>query len=162
MGCDIHVYVEYKNKNTGKWVLGNPEFPNYQNWNHEVRKWEQKDGALNWRNYELFSLLAGVRGWNDPLVEPRGLPYDMSDELAAIYKEYETDWHTPTWYDMNELYNLRKMLGMKLGYEDEIDGEPNIYWMFHDFVTIVGYLLDMNGANMYEPGNARVVFWFDS
>ena len=62
MGCDIHWYVEYQ-----------PKDRLHNHWTPLGNKW------LIWRDYDLFSWLAGVR--NDgsivPPYPPRGIPTDM-------------------------------------------------------------------------------------
>jgi hypothetical protein len=66
MGCDIHLYIEYKNKKV--------EFDGYKdNW-HDFGK------CINpGRNYALFALMADVRNYDGQLpviVNPRGMPDD--------------------------------------------------------------------------------------
>jgi len=66
MGCDIHMAVEML----------------------EVRQWKMVigvDGAYSNRNYSVFSVLAGVRNFDNitPIDIPRGLPEDVSKEAAA-------------------------------------------------------------------------------
>ncbi len=62
MGCDIHVYLEYKNKDDDR----------------KTPWWQSFGGHINpGRDYDLFGNLAGIRG-GDALIEPRGLP----DHLA--------------------------------------------------------------------------------
>lgn len=79
MGCDIHCYLEYRDPN--------PE-------------WKPQDGIVTWsgwprinpgRNYEVFGHLAGVRSGVDPVVEPRGIPEDISWETAGDYWMYVND-----------------------------------------------------------------------
>jgi len=65
MGCDIHCYIEYRGK-----VRYNDE--------DEGNRWGSFGGCINpGRNYALFNLMAGVRGWvgdGDKLFKPKGLP----------------------------------------------------------------------------------------
>ena len=61
MGCDIHCYVEYKNK--------------------AIDRWSPFGGAINpGRNYDIFAKLAGVRNYNGvkPVAERRGMPDDAA------------------------------------------------------------------------------------
>jgi len=69
MGCDIHLYIEYKSKKT--------EFDGYET------GWQSSGGRINpGRNYAMFALMADVRNYGDNklpvLVEPRGMPDDVS------------------------------------------------------------------------------------
>ena len=71
--------------------------------------------VYNGRNYELFGLLAGVRGSSHfftggygYIVEPRGLPDNLSSYVQFKWEEGkdedgDVNWHTPTWYDFCEL-----------------------------------------------------------
>ncbi len=61
MGADIHGHIDY---------IDGDEVKNFA---------EFKLG----RDYHLFGLLAGVRGWVKPLVEPRGLPEKNSYIVVA-------------------------------------------------------------------------------
>jgi hypothetical protein len=72
MGCDIHCHLEVEIFDDD----GNP-------------KESQYIGQLGYfcigRNYEMFSELAGVRGWDEPLFEIRGFPGYASFELISHY-----------------------------------------------------------------------------
>jgi hypothetical protein len=57
MGCDIHLYIEYKSK--------------------DAQKWNSFGGRINpGRNYTLFTLMAGVRCYDTMMeyIKPRGMP----------------------------------------------------------------------------------------
>lgn len=75
MGCDIHGFVEIKPKATSP----DKDYP--QGWDlfwHEHL----------WRDYNLFSLLAGVRNYEDKmsvLYPPRGVPDDLSCDVLNHY-----------------------------------------------------------------------------
>lgn len=100
MGCDIHAFIEY--------VYEGDSFT------HSFG-----DGELNFgRDYTLFSLMAGVRGSENPIVSPRGFPDDCLSRgdstafksnwsVAEKYKEYGSDAHTPTWLTLDELKKVR-------------------------------------------------------
>lgn len=68
MGCDIHMTAEVRRG--GKW-----EYEPSLN-----------DKLGNYRNYDVFSILAGVRSRSDSpqmISPPRGLPRESSSEIAA-------------------------------------------------------------------------------
>jgi len=75
MGCDIHVHVEYKAD--GKWYHYN--HPNVG------------------RNYELFAKMAGVRDQGNigPIVQPRGLPDDVSFTTLFDSQRWGGRWAFP-------------------------------------------------------------------
>jgi hypothetical protein len=75
MGCDIHLFVEVRDGGA---------------WRPVKVAWD-----MFGRNYDLFAILAGVRNGCGfagsvtgtgfvPISEPRGLPADLSVELAAV------------------------------------------------------------------------------
>lgn len=78
MGCDIHVYIEYK-LGDGPWTLDK---------GHKVVDEGSykylEDAWATGRDYALFARLAGVRG-SGP--KPRGVPKDASE----LIKEYARD-----------------------------------------------------------------------
>jgi hypothetical protein len=87
MGCDIHLYIEYKSKKT--------EFDGYKN------SWHSFGGRINpGRNYAMFGLMANVRncysdGKLPVLVEPRGMPedagYTATDDNRIYISETESE-----------------------------------------------------------------------
>lgn len=65
MGCDIHCYIEYRDRDVS---------------DLEDKSWSSFGGRINpGRNYAIFSLMAGVRSWNEGniLFEPRGLAENL-------------------------------------------------------------------------------------
>lgn len=57
MGCDIHAYIEFRDGD----------------------RWSGFAGRVNpGRNYKVFGILAGVRTDGPPVIQPRGVPPDMS------------------------------------------------------------------------------------
>lgn len=149
MGCDIWTYLEKRNPETGKW---------------ERLKVYKKKGdeyevvyPYDLRNYELFSLLAGVRGWHEPLVSPRGVPIDASEEVREEWEDY--CYHTPTWYDMRELILLANALPDKDEDEDYSRKE-----MLKNFIFKLGNYIDYSGNFWWgdEVNKYRVIMWFDS
>ena len=87
MGCDIHLYIEYKSKKT--------EFDGYDS------GWQSFGKSINpGRNYAMFGLMANVRncysdGKLPVLVEPRGMPddatYSTADDNRIYISETESE-----------------------------------------------------------------------
>ena len=87
MGCDIHLYIEYKSKKT--------EFDGYDS------GWQSFGKSINpGRNYAMFGLMANVRncysdGKLPVLVEPRGMPedacYTATDDNRIYISETESE-----------------------------------------------------------------------
>jgi len=82
MGCDIHLYIEYKSKKT--------EFDGYN------PGWQSFGGSINpGRNYAMFALMANVRNYGDDklpvLVERRGMPDDAGYTATDDIRIYISD-----------------------------------------------------------------------
>ena len=108
MGCDIHLFIEKYNEESKRWESLNLYRKNPDDTYEPIP-------VYNGRDYELFGLLAGVRGSSHffgsdygYLAEPRGLPEDMSVQAQLEWENGKDEdgkmwWHTPTWYDFCEL-----------------------------------------------------------
>lgn len=131
MGCDIHMHQEVKIK--GEWYHLNQPYVD--------------------RNYSLFGVMAGVCGCGPAIVEPRGVPDNITILTRVDLDAYGTDAHTLSWFGLEEIKAL----------ED--------WWVKtssrFDFYTTFGYLFH-NGWNWNETTNRRGVedvrwiFWFDN
>jgi hypothetical protein len=77
MGCDIHTAVEVKNGDGWHWDRSE-KFPDV------YREGKFTDEPFDWRSYGMFGFLANVRNYSQvpTIVEDRGLPDDLSPELA--------------------------------------------------------------------------------
>ncbi len=118
MGCDIHLYVEYKKtvKDVKKWLNGdyfkfNPYHKVYDN-EHPYNRIE----LYGDRNYGLFSTLAGVRDYTEgmtPVSEPKGLPHDVTEYVQSESTQWGSDGHTHSWLTLKELKDYQA-IGAKL------------------------------------------------
>ena len=139
MGTDIHIHVEYLRRKKGKkprWIHVNKDFEEY-------------------RNYQVFGILAGARSDIEPLFPPRGLPDDVSLETLRIHKDWEGDAHTESWLTTEEF-------GMCLNALEEIykRRDPDDYqdeWL-KEYRLVHKYMKDSDDEG--EP--ARIIFWFDN
>lgn len=78
MGCDIHAYVEYRNKLTG-------------DHDDQDASWDCLTGQLSLpRYYNVFGMIAGVHG-NKSLFEPKGIPEDMGWQAQEDWWIYIDD-----------------------------------------------------------------------
>lgn len=121
MGCDIHLAVEVRRN--GKWERALPPVhardPYYAK---EAAQgsgtWAARHAEVEWycdRNYRVFAVLADVRNTGEivPIAEARGLPDDMSDEVARLdyeHPEHDADSddvslgdHSQSWLTLAEL-----------------------------------------------------------
>jgi hypothetical protein len=120
MGCDIHWYVEVRNRETGEWAFAGKEKWVYQgdDWSTSGYDWEGiaeadweercklvPDFIYDGRCYVLFSILAGVRNYGGvtPIAEPRGVPENASPEYRREIESWGVDAHTPSWLTLREL-----------------------------------------------------------
>jgi len=134
MGCDVHMHVEVK-------VGG---------------RWEHYSHPRIQRNYRLFGLLAGVRNTDVlPIVEPKGLPEDMSLITKTDYEYYKDEGHTESWFNRNEIRELFEVMDEDCDLPDStVFGYAN-----GNCLTTIGEL-DSGHPGAYEE--VRLVFWFDN
>lgn len=128
MGCDIHGFTEVKIK----------------------EQWHAYSALNIDRHYALFGRLAGVRSnEHEPIVEPRGLPENISIVTDWQYREWDSDAHTTSWLTHKEMAEIQEYAENKLGYKC--------------YERIFGYL-DGNDWDELPDGieDARVIFWFDN
>jgi hypothetical protein len=127
MGCDIHLYVEYKSDGMWHTLIRDPHCS---------------------RDYQLFTILAGVRGVDEPLVPLRGFPADHNfSDAAEDYFEADTtqpepDWHSCTWLTVSELSNAISSC--------------------EDPVHVVYRAIEACARALACEYETRVVMWFDS
>ncbi len=186
MGCDIHRYLEYKDKNADHW-------------------YSTPISGQGFQNYALFGFLEeGVREIHNPekyyIHEPVGLPEDIgfhakhdfyltvNDEYAS--KEYEkcitkekaekyiTDWpylkviknkddeiekiQDPNWYGMTYI-DLEEFDKIIESYKKYLIKEEDIPEKFIDFY-IIEIMATYNYMKTYNDCGyqTRIVYWFDS
>ena len=161
MGTDIHAHAEFRN-NAGQW--------------QKIQEYDPFEG----RNYNAFSLFAGVRFRNDfhgryvsvydeffwaemcvtphPIAQPRGLPEDVSPSVKAESDSWGPDGHSHSWLSVDELtsYDYDKPLR-----------DRNIEFVPEDFVncTIKEALKEYYFSELTrleDSGAERIVFWFDN
>ena len=127
MGCDIHFFVEHwtsSNDYLGPRDLEDDrdhklsevldDVPVSYRW-VSADQWQIEDGEwqIDWddeyyggRNYQLFSLLAGVRGDLEPISRKRGIPEDASCGYLYKCKQWEEDAHSHSYYTLDELLQI--------------------------------------------------------
>lgn len=106
MGCDIHPCVELKNEE-GRWeaVMPVDEDNRYGKWREPG-----EPSTYQWtfdRDYDAFALMANVRnyGHTSPISEPRGLPKDVTPEVAGELEE-DGDLHSHSWLMLPEILTV--------------------------------------------------------
>lgn len=174
MGCDIHIYMEYRGKGKDGAAQG----------------WRCFGGRINpGRDYHLFGMLAGVRGGlgRGAIFPVRGKPRDMgicaaSDAIMRVSEERagsdgyidkktaeewirrgsaewignrkeavtHPDWHDFTWLTVEEFADV-----LHLAEDDDRRG----YRIGEEYWAIAAALREIERRGDF---NARVVFWFDN
>lgn len=82
MGCDCKMLLEVYDKGVGRW--------------------HGQEVIELGRDYELFGLLAGVRGIEfDPIADPRGAPTDESADSELYFAD--GGWHTRSFLYADEI-----------------------------------------------------------
>lgn len=166
MGCDIHMHVEYRHDTNDEWRCGDyfvllpestlekPEYSFVSIYDH--------------RNYDLFGVLAGVRGsaGNNQIDSPRGLPEDVTDFVREHYEYWGMDAHSCSYLTLRELIEFDK-------YDwDDSEEESHILIPLIDRIKqradelnlIYDFYWDgrFRGESMRKAENIRIVFWFDN
>lgn len=119
MGCDIHVYPEYRFKG-----------------DTENNEWSGFGGRINpGRNYLMFSIMAGVRG-KTVLFSPRGLPEDIGWEAENDNYVYISDSKNENFVDAKKAAEWVKYGShYKNGYEGKPTWVSHPDWHSHSWLT---------------------------
>jgi hypothetical protein len=148
MGCDIHLYIEYKNKKVA--------FDGYKdNW-HSFGQRINPD-----RNYAMFALMANVRnhysdGKLPVLVEPRGIPddaeyYSSGDDRIYISEEKYDGEHSVTmeraksWVESGSSKFINNQKGEPTWVTDP-DNHSHSWLTTSEFETIINNYLELEAG----------------
>lgn len=138
MGCDIHPAIEVAES------LKDPEW----------YRWKFVAMPDRSRNYEFFSLLAGVRGEHEAWIEPRGLPERVdwatrsSDDGLGVTGVVNGD-HTGSWFTLEE--------ARKFALPPEASEYTRMQW--GRWLRTMEFYADLYRVS---PAQVRAVFNFDS
>ena len=110
------------------------------------------DKPYSGRNYDLFYVLAGVRG--DKLGQiihpPKGIPDDATQEIREPYEEWGSDAHSASYYYLSEL------LECDYGKMNKSELEKNrLDYFFYDVLNRCKEISD-------DTNKFRIIFWFDN
>lgn len=108
MGCDIHLYKE--KQVDGKWVSAD-QWVEYDDGDDDKGVEVPWENRFTTRNYQLFGLLSkGVRHESPFSFAPRGLPFDVSKEVAAESERWDGDGHSHSYLYLHELQAMSEFL----------------------------------------------------
>ena len=148
MGCDIHLYIEYKNKKVA--------FDGYKD------NWHSFGKRINpGRNYAMFALMANVRnhysdGKLPVLVEPRGIPddaeyYSSGDDRIYISEEKYDGEHSVTmeraksWVESGSSKFINNQKGEPTWVTDP-DNHSHSWLTTSEFETIINNYLELEAG----------------
>lgn len=180
MGCDIHLHVEKRHRNSVK-----KGFPTW--WQGDIF------GEFSDRNYKMFAYLADVRsdGDDERIVPDRGIPDDVADSTKDYYMHpVMTDDKSFEWYYDSPCRPVTqktadewvKKYGCKIeccdGYKDVTDPDFHSYnWCTteelekcikkaekSDWGVNAAWKALLAYMKAYEDGGyeVRAVYWFDN
>lgn len=147
MGCDLHSHVEVYDRDKNRWEKVYMYAPDLWNFG-KLREVEPYTG----RSYIMFGVLAGVRYMVEPIVQPRGIPKNVSYGVLLDWDNDSSWCHTPSWLTLAELrlaakdkkrYNKEERRSLR-PLIDGIDFMVNASWHY------------------LEDSEVRVVFYFDN
>ena len=136
MATDIWIHLEYKSRKTKKY------------------KYAGEFNVL--RNYDMFSLLAGVTHYHKPLYTPRGLPGGVCECIYKEYKESVLNFHTPSWLSTIEYRECLDAADEIEKRECKQDGREYDPTWLESYNLIYDYMRTLDEVGDY----ARIVFWF--
>lgn len=151
MGCDIYSYLEYRDRDTWKPIRMQVAYTDFtgEEKTREVFPFDE-------RNYQLFGILAGVRYCPaDPIVDPRGLPSDVSPYIKEKYDKDMNDYgsfHSASWYT---LYELRLAARDAVRYDEQERG------LIKQVIHNIEFMISSAWAYV-DDIDVRFVFWFDN
>lgn len=168
MGCDIHMYIEYSDKN--------PE--------NSKKVWNNFGGEFGARNYELFCILAdGIRGYHPKGLDIKGLPKDGLGDFTndSLYFIIDPNGGIGT-ITLERAIEYNKLYGSEIINDDsgnpflvEIPNNHSHSWLtikeFKKALKIFGlknvpieYKAILAAMESIENDGyeVRTVFWFDS
>lgn len=150
MGYDIHAHVEIRYQ--GKWE--HYSVPHIDRW------------------YELFEIMSSVRRDVTPIVEPKGVPDDMSVITRLDWERGEGDACTASWFNEDEIAKLEDWLKAQ---KEIADAKEEYAWNQYDLESGVlgGTYMFGNGLVSFQKypdtyhipkgfDAVRLIFWFDN
>ena len=167
VGCDIHIYTETLNIDTGVWTSCDIHSRNKEG---DLFRQEWYQG----RYYPLFMLLAyGVRGdvpWGRELT---GFPDNASRDAEEEYKEWDVDAHSASHMTLQELiiFCTKIQIDYKPS-QDSKDALVDFLKAWQEFMdnhvnwikwnTVKLGSSDEYPTNKIWEEHARIVYWFDN
>lgn len=167
MSCSIHLYCEKKIQRDGKdvwWCCDTFSMNPYYGLDVLEEEYEH-NSICRVCDYDLFGLLAGVRNTEyPPIVEPRGLPDDLSNYVRFKAIEQEGDAHTHSYITAAELFDYVKKHPNNFPYTLVRWLVKKIKKMMKTEFDIFSFYSKIEQKKMLKDhaDAFRIVFWFDN
>lgn len=177
---DITVYMEVRDRNSGKWNIA----PVKVQYSHYVASDPSKPHVLDkrvldWhyaqpytgRNDALFDVLRGGTYYSI-LDYDRGLPADVTNEVNSEHEKFKSKESgkffsfDESWLTLAELYAALSNKKKYPKWEKWLDEagieqkEPGVRADLKDFVSAIQHFVNIQGY--YDTNDVRIVYWFDS
>lgn len=153
MGSYIHAYAE--RRYNGHWIPAHLDGIVIEN-EHPARVWDTQ-------NYTMFGWLADVRNYSKvpPVIERRGLPEDVSSEIA---NKASADWaYGHSWIGLDELlqFNYDATFEDRRHHGETLpEGSGKIITYREIFAPVFWEDIEILKA-IDAPENVRIIFFFD-
>ena len=164
MGCDIHMYIEYRSTQDGEWQPVEEHVKESDDWIKEV--------TATGRRYAIFAELACVRG--SGMYFARGLPNDISPRVRAAVSSWGIDAHSHSYLSLEE---FEKVIKKCKKYIDTSSKDDRAFYNFLDddpppcWISVLNFCKKLKqtkeldntifGEKIFNV-DVRLVFWFDS
>ena len=155
MGCDIHLFKEYRSPDTT-----NNKWHSYDHWYSEGTQMGRAfDDSAPSRNYAAFGMLAeGVRTEYPYSIECKGLPDDVTYLVGTEHKSWGVDAHSATYFTEVELNALLIRLSIMSSDGNETVNRQKAY---------LNHMLQYMNQIPFEfhiedSTEKRIIFWFDN
>lgn len=158
MGCDIHSMIERRA------VKPHPrEDPNL---NEEDAYWgwwiNSGDPDID-RCYELFEILAGVRGSPQRAIsKPRGIPSDATPQMKAWYFAWKEDAHSASYVTLAEIASYTNSPAFKEVSEYTKGEIKKIIKEMRRHMKGMPTIEGIGGRRIKDENTVRLVFFFDN
>ena len=164
MGCDIHMYVEYRSTQDGEWQPIEEHTSKSEGWIREV--------TATGRCYAIFAELACVRG--SGMYLPRGLPNDVSPKVGAAASRWGVDAHSHSHLSLEEFEKVIKKCKKHIDLSSKDD---RAFYNFNDphqppcWISVLNFCKKLKQTKELDNVifdekilnvDVRLVFWFDS
>jgi len=152
IGCDIHIYSETYSESKHRWQCNESFNLSAEDGEEDVH---YANRFYSGRNYLLFGIIAGVRARDYQLAEAKGLPKDVDDKIARVYRGWGMDAHTPSYLTLRELIKVEDNMMIPL-FLSRIEDEE---YILHTRDIIRRWIATLQER---EGTHHRIVFWFDN